>query len=243
LPKFVPQVSAGIVAALLLAACGTGGEAATGVPSSSTSTTMPTTPPASASPSLQPALSQEPVPSGWERVEIAEEGFAISLPQGWEVADLASGDIDEMVDLLDDDPQLQPFADQLPDLMASGIALWAIALDADSLENGFATNLNALVEDDVPMSLDAYAAANVSFVENTLSVDVQREALELPAGDAVRLTYEPTIEAVGTYHVTQYLVMDGDQALIATFSRANTPELEGLETEFLDIIETLEFLP
>lgn len=243
MPKLVSQVSTGIVVVLLLAACGIGGGAASEVPPSSTSTTTLTTPPASASPSLHPALSQEAVPSGWERVEIAEAGFAISLPQGWEVADLASGDIDEMVDLLDDDPQLQPFADQLPDLMASGIALWAIALDADSLENGFATNLNALVEDDVPLSLDAYAAANVSFVENNLSVDVQREAIELPAGDAVRLTYEPTIEAVGTYHVTQYLVMDGDKALIATFSRADTPELEELETEFLDIIKTLEFLP
>jgi hypothetical protein len=48
---------------------------------------------------------------------------------------------------------------------------------------------------------------------------------------------------VGTYHVTQYIVTAEGRSLIATFSRAIGAEFDSLETEFLDIMETVAFLP
>ena len=232
-----PRTAAIVIVMVVLAACGSSG-GSTAAPSTAASR--------AADPTIVPSASAEPaashaVPSGWERVEITDRGFALSLPRGWEVADLTSGDIEEMLALLEDDPQFQAFADQLPTLMASGIALFAIALDAETAGTGFATNLNVLVQDNVTTSLDFFAATNVSFIESTFSVDVQQESVTLAAGDAVRLAYEPTVDPVGTYHVTQYVVIDDGSALIATFSRGS--DFAALEADFLDIMQTLEFLP
>jgi hypothetical protein len=127
--------------------------------------------------------------------------------------------------------------------MESGIALWALSLDASALSTGFATNLNVLVEDPMPTAFKAYVAANVSFIENTFGVDVSQVEAPLAAGDAVRLDYEPTIQGVGTYHVTQYIVTADGRSLIATFSRAIGAEFDALESEFLDIMETVVFIP
>ena len=89
------------------------------------------------------------------------------------------------------------------------------------------------------MSLDPFAAANASLVEETFSVAVDRETVSLPVGDAVRLEYEPSVGTVGTYHVTQYLIVtDDDRAIIATFSRA--ADNDAAEEDFAAIIETLE---
>lgn len=235
-----PPSSAIVVAMLVLAACGSAGETAA-TPSSATSGAADPTLAQTASP--EPGASGQGVPSGWERTEIEEEGFAIALPRGWEVADLSSGDIEDMLEILGDDPQFQAFADQLPTLMASGIALFAVSIDAGTLDTGFATNLNVFVQDDVTTSLDLYAAANVSFIESTFAVDVEQESLALAAGDASRVEYEPTVDQVGTYHVTQYIILGDGSALIATFSRAIGDDFEALEADFLDIMETLAFLP
>jgi hypothetical protein len=237
----VPARAGLLIAVLVLAGCGSGGGSSTSAASSAQPSVGQPSVAASAAPSAPP--SAEGVPAGWERVAIEDRGFAMALPSGWEVADLTSGDIEGMLELLGDDPQLEAFGDQLPALMESGIALWAISLDADAVATGFATNLNVLVEDPMPASFDTYVAANVSFIENTFSVDVGQEAVQLPAGDAMLLTYEPTIQGAGTYHVTQYILTADGRALIATFSRAIGAEFEGLEADFLEIMETVTFLP
>ena len=182
-------------------------------------------------------------PEGWERFEVAERGFAISLPRAWEAVDLTSEDIDRIVEFLQEDPRTAPIADQLPSLVESGVAFFAVSVDAASMEAGFATNLNIIVQPDVGMSLDLYAAANISFIEEQFQVDVAREDVELPAGEAVRVEYETAMAGTSAVHQVQFYLVVNDQALIATFTRAVGDDFAELDAEFTEIIETLEILP
>jgi hypothetical protein len=195
-------------------------------------------------PSESEAASPVPsTPEGWERFESVDGGFAISLPRGWEAADLSSGDIDDIVEFLRQDPQTAPMADQMPALLEQGVAFFAISADAESLAEGFATNLNIIVQPDVGMSQDLFVGANISFIEDTFDIDVVREDVQLPIGEAARVDWERPASAPPPVHTTQYYVVVDDRALIATFSRVAADEFADLEEEFADIIATLEVLP
>jgi hypothetical protein len=239
--RFRTTVLGMVVAATITGACGS--NAATEEDEPSATSTASSTASAGDSTESAAASSSPGVQEGWERFESEEGGFAISLPSDWEAADLTSDDIDQIADFLAQDPATAPIADQLPTLIEQGVAFFAVSVDAAGMEAGFATNLNVVVQPDVTMSLDLYASANISFLESTFSVDVEREDIELPAGDAVRIEFETVIGASPSVHQTQYYFVQDGRGIIATFSRAAGDEFDGLEDVFADIMETMELLP
>lgn len=196
---------------------------------------------ASRAPTSAPSSPALP-PSGWERIESLEGGVAISLPRGWEAADLSRGDVEAMTEFLDDDPRTAPLVEQLPAMIEQDVALFAVTIDDAALAAGFATNLNVIVQRDIGMSLDLYVSGNVSFVEETFDVDVAQEDVKLPIGDAVRAEYEARFGA-GLVHQTQYYAVVESQGIIVTFSRPAGDEFAALEEEFAAIIATLETVP
>jgi hypothetical protein len=182
-------------------------------------------------------------PDGWERHESTEGGFAISLPRGWEAADLTSGDIEQLAETLRQQPETAAIADQLPAMMEQGVAFWAFNADPESIAQGFATNLNVVVQPDTGMSQETYVAGNISFVEETFDVDVTRADVDLPIGQAVRADYEAEFAGAPPTHTTQYYIVVDDKGLIATFTRLKGEDFADLEEEFAQIIETWEALP
>ncbi len=206
---------------------------------------------ATASPSLSPSTTETPtatsrptpdVPSGWQRIEVADRGFAIALPDSWQIFDLTSDEIDQMLAPLEDDPALAGMVDQITQLVSSGGALFALDASADAVEAGFITNLNVLVQEDAGSSLSILTAANVSYIEQNLNVEVEQTRLQVPAGDASRLLYQFAGGAFGKYHVTQYFLVGGGDLYVVTFSRAIGAEFEELETLFEASMETFELL-
>lgn len=181
--------------------------------------------------------------AGWNRVEVSDRGFAISLPQGWETFDLTSDELSSLMDPVTQDPNVAPFADQITQLLASGGALWAVNVDARSARAGFATNVNVIVQDSGGVPLDPLVAASVSFMEQTLSTTVEQRKLTLPAGPAVEVTGELENQAAGRYHISQFYLVHDDMVYIVTFSRAIGAEFDDLEDTFSAAMQTFEFVP
>lgn len=221
--------------AVALAACGSGtatpGATATGMPAP--------TPSPSPTPAPTPSAT---TPSGWDRIDIPDKGFSVALPPDWQSFDLSSGDLEQVLSVLDSDPQLQDMKPQIQQMMASGGALFAVSADTAGMQAGFLTNMNVIVQEgSAPLSL--VVASAVSSLKQTLDVEVEQETVSLPAGPGARLSYEPTIGSIGTYHVTQYIVASDDNVYIVSFARLTGSQAEAKDAQFAAIMETFALLP
>lgn len=98
-----------------------------------------------------------------------------------------------------------------------------------SLKHGFATNVSILAQR-TPVSLDAWANANVRALRATLTVvkPVHRGWVRLPAGRALELRFKQKVQAgdrVATVAVTQYGLKRGASVYLLTYS--TTPAQAG----------------
>ena len=228
----------------------------------STASTAPTDTAAAqtAPPTVEPVPSEAPVasvaPASAEpgpslatsgRIVDTASGFALTLPDGWRRIDLAGDDVDRFMDAGLD--AMSPEAadalrNQVRTMAASGIKLFAI--DQNGITPEFVTNANVLVLPTGGVSLDLIEPTVVSQLEATLTDingDVETERVTLPAGEALKISYELGLSPAGGSDVNvaihQYLVVGDTNGVYLTVS--GVPG-EDLESTALEIAQTLELV-
>ena len=238
-----PALVAGL--AVLLAACGgttpsgaspaASQAAATAAPTEAASpspTTAPTEAP-SASPSEAPSASATAGASlaTTGRIEVADAGFAITLPDGWTRVDLNAQDMDAILQQFSalDPETAQVYAQQIQGLLAAGLRVFAFSPD-------FSANVNVLTIPGMGVSLDLIEQLNLTQVEQFAQGDVTSERVDLPAGEAIRFSYDVDNGSGSTVSLDQYLLLAGNQQLVVTVTGGTDAEA----TEIAESIEVLE---
>jgi hypothetical protein len=229
------------VFALVAAAC-----AAT--PAASTAPSPSTAPIASASstPSVEPSQSAAASASASAvaspaasvgtsgRVVIADQGFAVTLPDGWTRIDLAAKDIDALIEAAGaQNPELAGmYTQQIRAMAAQGLVLFAFG---PNMANG--TNVNILSTPSMGLSLDFLEQANLAQLGALADGQIASERVQLPAGEAVHLRY--TLSAgtgVPSPTIEQYFMLNGDKQLVVSVTNAS-------EADSAAIAKSIELQP
>jgi len=234
-----------LVFAFVLAACG-GGSASTAPGTTAPTTAPPTSPPPTpvATSSASPAASLAET----GRIDIPDQGFSITLADGWTRIPMDPATLDAFVKQLPPDSDMAKImTGQAGQLAAAGIKLWAMDLRPDAIAAGFASNLNVIVQPGTGMDLQVLKAMakgqldNISSISNTAMSDVT-----LPAGDAVKATYDlhqaltngSTIDVAGT----QYYVAGPTNLYILSFSCGGS-QVTACQSDTETMIKSLTLTP
>jgi hypothetical protein len=191
------------------------------------------------------AASAGPDTADWERIVIADYGFAIQLPPNWESLDLTSENLAALMEGVSSSfPDSTAFQAQVEAILQSGGALFAFDGDTSHSVPDFRTNLNVIVEE-IPAgaTLDDVIQANRDGIVEFLHPDgeINVEMIDHATGEAALLTYELTTAGEISIHQTQlYVVADG-KAYYLTMSRPKS--LTELQEATLAILATFELLP
>ena len=228
------RLSAGLgatVLSIVLLACG--GATATTAPV--TATPLPsiaTTPPPSATSSASPASGASLPTTG--RIAFPDKGFAITLPEGWTRIDLASGDLEALIEAAGaSNPALaEAYSGQIKAMLASGLVLFALGPNPAA-----GTNLNILAVPNLGVGLDLLEQANLAQLKSVAQGDIATERVALPAGEALHLRYAIAAASAPTAPtIDQYIVIAGDKQLIISVTNSSAGEAAA-------IAQSLELLP
>lgn len=223
------------VLAIALAACG-------GATPSVTVTAEPapqvTPPPASVAPATPSPTASAGVPGAslatTGRIEVADKGFALTLPDGWTRINVGEGDIKAMLEASGNvDPAFaEQYAAQIQAMAASGLSVFALGPDPTK-----GTTLNVLALPGMGMSLDLLEQINTTQIEALAGTGVTAERVTLPAGEALHYRYElATQGAPAGTSVDQYLVLAGKNQLVISVSNASEADAKTIA----DSLETLD---
>jgi hypothetical protein len=217
-----------------LAACGGS------TPSSAAPPVQVTTPPVSAAPSdaASPSVAASAGVPGASlattgRIEVADKGFALTLPAGWTRINLSEGDIAAMIEAAGSfKPEIaQQYAGQLQAMMAAGMQVFALGPNPTS-----GTSLTVMALPGAGMSLDLLEQVNTAQIKSLTGTGVDVERVTLPAGDAIHYHYDvPTAVSPSGSSVDTYLMLVGDNQLVVSVSGATAADAKAI----VDSIETL----
>jgi hypothetical protein len=249
--RLLPML-ASVAACLALSVAGCGG-AATPAPSSaalaSPAGPSPGTSSATAAaPSPSPVGSSSPAASSsligdTGTVEIAGEGFRITLPDGWRAIGLDQGSIDSIARLFPADSEIgNLLKGQAGSMALAGVKLFAVDPSPASLVEGVAPNLNVIVQPK-PAGLSIELLGMVA-QQQLEAIDafsgVAIETVKLPAGPAVHATYTAaqaladgsSIKAAG-----QQYYLTSDASLFIVTMTGGSSELDGTFDAMAESIE------
>lgn len=206
---------------IALSACGGS------TPSTALTTDPPTqasTPPSSTAPEASPTAASAATPGAsiatTGRIEVKEQGFAVTLPDGWTRVDLSASDMGAIMEAAGNvDPALaEQYNAQIQAMLASGLAVYAFGPDP-------ATNVNVMAIPGAGLSLDLLEQMNTAQIEALAGTDVTAERITLPGGDAIHYRYELSAAGMpaGT-SIDQYLMVAGAKQLVITVT--NAPEAD-----------------
>jgi len=180
------------------------------------------------------------VPSGWNQYALADQNFAIALPAKWQRLPVDPQELAASLQTIrQSNPELATvLGERGPQLMSSGVKFWAFDLDPDSLKGKFATNLT-ITHQTLPnqVSFDAYVLVNVNQIDQLATkqgaVNQQRTTLgNLPAE---KIQYNLLVQASDgtalTSAITQYLVLNGEDAYVLTYA-TRAEQLDQYSTTF-----------
>ena len=232
----VRRLSAGIGATLLsitMTACG--GATATTAPLTQTaSPSIEATPAPSPSATTAPSSTPGASLATTGRIEVADKGFAITLPDGWTRIDLTSGDLEALLAAAGAaNPALaEAYSGQIKVLLASGLVLFAFGPNPMA-----GTNVNILVVPSFGVSMDLLEQATKAQLASVAQGEIASERITVPAGEALHLTYAVAAAGVPTAPtVDQYVVMTDKSQLIVSVTNAGPGEASA-------IAQSLELLP
>jgi hypothetical protein len=224
--------------AFAVAACG--GAPASSTPSaapSATTSTAPATPePSLASPnapSEAPAATPGASLATTGRIELAEKGFAVTLPDGWTRVDLEAGDLERILEAAGSvNPELvDVYSAQIKAMLATGLVLFAFGPDPLA-----GTNVNIMSLPNPGLSLEFLEAANVAQIKAMAQGEVLSERVTLPAGEALHLSYQiSAADAVTSPAIDQYLLLTPKSQLMVSVTNAST----GAAKEIVESIEVI----
>ena len=189
--------------------------------------------------------------NGWVLYDMPTVGLAIAAPPRWLVYSYDESGREKLSeDLKTKAPDV---AARLQNVIQGFEGLGSVMLLGLNVEPpdgaNFVSNFNIIIEDiGAGLDLDTIADLSVQQIQAFLPVagGVERERIEIPAGDAVALTYLMDQQLIGgdtaRIAVTQYILVNGSQGAAVTFS-APSGGADDMSTLFQDMIETLELYP
>jgi hypothetical protein len=225
--------------AFAVAACGgaPASSAPTAAPPAATST-APATPepsvPSTNAPSEAPAATPGASLATTGRIELAEKGFAVTLPDGWTRVDLAAGDLERILEAAGSvNPELvDVYSAQIEAMLATGLVLFAFGPDPVA-----GTNVNIMSLPNPGLSLDFLEAANVAQIKAMAQGEVLSERVTLPAGEALHLSYQISAADPATSPtIDQYLLLTPTSQLMVSVTNAST----GAAKEIVESIEVID---
>lgn len=155
---------------------------------------------------------------GLATYEVASFDFSIGVPSDWKVVSADEVLDDEVLDSIsENNPELAPIVDQIG-TEDSPIKLFALAPEPD---DGFTTNLNVVVIEDVPegTTREDYFAASANQLESLGVSGVEEERTDLPAGEAMVLHYEHSLGgAAQPLAALQYVLLENEIGYTLTYT-------------------------
>jgi hypothetical protein len=155
---------------------------------------------------------------GLATYEVASFDFSIGVPSDWKVVSADEVLDDEVLDSIrENNPELAPIVDQIG-TEDSPIKLFALAPEPD---DGFTTNLNVVVIEDVPegTTREDYFAASANQLESLGVSGAEEERTDLPAGEAMVLRYEHSLGgAAQPLAALQYVLLENEIGYTLTYT-------------------------
>jgi len=241
-------IASAISFALILTGCGS---AASNAPAESPSPS-PTTPVATASPMPTPTPPPSPTAASSPtelpttgRIEVADRGYALTLPDNWFRIDLDDKGIQEVmkagIGKLPDSFGTT-LKGQMQQFLANGVSLLAYRFADANAPTG--TNINVLTLPAHGFSLDTIAQLNIAQLKQLVGPgeEIASTHVTLPAGDAIRLEYGMKFGTTNARSpIIQYFLIDNGNQLFLT---CTLPGSAGsIADECRTVAESIEFLP
>lgn len=242
--RTIPALALGLV----LVACGQDAPTPSPTIADGTPTASPAvTASATASPSPDgTGEADADAPAGWRRISVADQGFSLAVPEGWqELSPDMIADSGVMDGVLEANPDAAGALEQAQAAIEQGsIALFAFDADEERLASGFASNLNAMNVGPVGDSAEEAAQAMADSVRQQIPItgDVETETTSLPAGEAAVLSYEWEFagadEAARQVRVRQYAIIGGSGDGFILSMSATSDTYAEYEDVFVQIAES-----
>ena len=220
--------------AILLVACG-------GSTPSAAATADPATPaPASEAPgaSAEASPSEGAVATAGSslattgRIEVADKGFAVTLPDGWTRVDVTAESLAAAMEASELDPALaEQYSAQIQGLLGAGLAVFAFGPDPTTGQQ-----VTVLALPGMGMSLDLLEQVNEAQLKSLAQGDIQTERVTLPAGDAIHYRYTLGVEGAQNATLDQYFILAGDNQLVVTATNASEADAAAIANS----VETLD---
>ena len=245
-----------VVLALSAAACG-GSTAAS--PSAVASAATPTlVPPPSGAPSDAPSAAPSSAApnaslaaslAATGHIVVAEHGFALTLPDGWESLPVDAARLKAFIAALPAGSQLRSVLEgQATATIQQAIAFWAFDVRPENAVTGFARNINIIVQPPTSMDLRTIRAVAQASLEalDAIRKPVKSSIVKLPAGEALKLEYVVDVAAAGAKSTsvagTQYYIQLPKSTLIVSFS-SDLASQPSAATDFDAIAKSIEAAP
>ncbi len=188
------------------------------------------------------------IPAGWTTKDQASDGFRLAIPPRWQ--EIPPGDVEPALEeVRADNPELAALIeDQLAGSLSDLVRFFAFDPESPTLTEGFATNVNVVVEGPLPSSLDfaGYLQANMTQLQQVpgVSVQLKDDSLTLPGGRAALIVSRFTLNSPSgprEIDVNQFVLMKDRKGFI--LSMTTTPShVATYETVFAQIARTFELL-
>ncbi|TDD64579.1 hypothetical protein [Actinomadura rubrisoli] len=202
---------AGTAAALSLTGClgDDDPKAAPPAPSGAPSTAPSQTTPTDTAPTGAPAGA----PAGWKTVGGPENGVRMSIPDGWQEIDLTSGEAEEGLKRLGLQGANEQLLRQTFTMLEQQKAVYAV--ETESAQRGYATNVNALCTPSPATSVQALENGTRLGMSQLGAQNVEITQTTVAGRPGIRTTYTLR-SAAGTLTGRQVQVGDGDRACSLT---------------------------
>jgi len=167
------------------------------------------------------------VPNGWTQHTVPEQGFALAVPTTWQRLPVKAQELGAALETVrQTNPELaNALGANAEVLLKNGVKFWAIDLGLETQQAGFATNVT-LTRQTLPdaVSFDTFVSVNLSqlYALTTRNSDIVNERIALAGQPAERVRYLLALNREGdspmTAAITQYLVLNGRDAYVLTYS-------------------------
>ncbi|MBI4672860.1 MAG: hypothetical protein HY741_14485 [Chloroflexi bacterium] len=170
------------------------------------------------------------VPNGWTQHTLTEQGFALAIPTTWQRLPVKSQELAAALETVrQSNPELaNALGANAEALLQSGVKFWAIDLTPETQQAGFATNVT-VTRQTLPnsVSFDTFVSVNLNQLDalTTRNSDIVNERVSLAGQPAERVRYLLALnrdqDSPMTAAITQYLVLNGRDAYVLTYSTRN----------------------
>jgi hypothetical protein len=167
------------------------------------------------------------VPNGWSEYALPENGFAISVPTTWQRLPVKAPELAAaLASVRQSNPELADALGANADaLIQNGVKFWAIDLNPETQQAGFATNVT-VTRQALPnaVSFDTFVSINLNQLNalTTRNSDIVHERVSIAGQPAERVRYLLALhrdpDTPITAAITQYLVLNARNAYVLTFA-------------------------